>query len=584
METYFYSYFDLKKWLSEELREKYNENILCSIIDLGLIVSFDQDGETYFFEKDVFLCKKIMEENYHIEEEIKSAFGYRSDLLFDILKIGFGTFIKTSKGEKKKIPAYVRNITFDSMLDYDKIENGIICNLNGNLVASNNLYVIRYFEKVQERSNLIKKSSQRDFANTSTYMGIKRPIMDFVIDSIMPYCDNQTVFVDLMCGSGSVANVFSQFGKTYASDAQLFCRLLAKVQGKGFNTEKASVLLNKIYPDYLRNMEELNRLFGESVSKEANIFHMDMANLKNVFETYIEFINNTKLYSSTNCVSENINALINQRKQNSELCPYCLFTLYFANVYFGVEQSFQIDSIRYAIEQIDDKEDREWLTGVLIITASVIASNYGGHFAQPIKIEEKNIEFILEKRKKSAWLEFSRRLAAIAEESENSDNEISIITGPWERTLEWLEKQLMYNAVVYLDAPYKREDYSRYYHVLETLAKYDYPSSEYKSRSRSIKAGERFRSDFSTRNNKKIETIFVSIITRILNDNFVCAWSYSNNGSADILKIINEVKEKCMCDIFVYATDHKHMKQGKQGNRSVNNKIVEYCIVFKNCK
>ena len=47
-----------------------------------------------------------------------------------------------------------------------------------------------------------------------------------------------------------------------------------------------------------------------------------------------------------------------------------------------MEQSFQIDSIRYAIEQFEDKQLQDWMTGVLIITVSVVASNYGGHFAQ----------------------------------------------------------------------------------------------------------------------------------------------------------------------------------------------------------
>lgn len=584
MEAYFYSYYDMNKLLNRELREKYNEEKLNLIIDLGIVVPLEKEKQLYFLKKDFFICKKILEENYNIEKEINCVFGYRSDLLFDVLKIGNGTFVKVSKDKRSGLPAFIRNIFFDFIPVYLKMKDNAIYNWGENSIISNNFYVKKYLDEVQERRNVIKKIQKSDFANTSTYMGIKRPIMEFIMEAIIPNCNENTAFFDLMCGSGIISNVFSKYGTTYASDAQLFCRLLAKVQGQGMNSEKAYKLLDKIYPDYLYNMKKLDIMFAENINKEANIFHMDMANPQSVAETYLEFINNVELYSSTQKISESINCIIEERKQNNKLEPYCLFTLYFANIYFGVEQSFQIDSMRYAIDKIENIEDREWLLGVLIITASVIASNYGGHFAQPRKIEEKNIDTILEKRKRSAWLEFSKRMIAIAGESETREHEISMVEGPWDNAMDWFEKQSINNVLVYLDAPYKREDYSRYYHVLETLARYDYPCSEFKSRSRSSKLGERFRSEFSTRNAKKIDELFIAIITRILKNNFICAWSYSNNGNGDITKIISQVIEKSKCDVIIYAIEHKYKKQGKAKNRTLNNDVIEYCVIFKNSK
>ena len=134
---------------------------------------------------------------------------------------------------------------------------------------------------------------------------------------------------------------------------------------------------------------------------------------------------------------------------------------------------------------------------------------------------------------------------------------------------------------MYVDAPYKRDDYSRYYHVLETLARYDYPDSEYKSRTRSISKGERFRSEFSTRNVGKVENQFVFLITGVLKNNYVCAWSYSNNGSADMMRVIEGVLENKSCNVYIYAVEHRHMSQGKKRKERVRGKTVEYCIVFK---
>ena len=582
MQKYFYTYCELKNWLSMELEKKYDEEMLDDIVDRALIVSLNKEQTQYFIKKDVYLCKKVLEQNYEISDEIITFFGFRMDVFFDIIKITGGTFLKTLKGtEKKRIPAYIRNLFFFSdNKGYEKT-NEKTFDFPECTVVTDNLFSIKYLDKVKNREGLYAEFENNDFANTSTYMGIKKNIIDFLIESIIVHCNSKSVFVDLMCGSGSVANMFSKLGTTYASDSQLFCTLLAKVQGKGISVNKALEALTQIYYDYLHNMEKLKDLFGENIIIENNIFHMDLSNKNKILELYVQFVNNTQLYSSTGKNSKQIQLLVNQRKQNHKSFPYCLFTTYFSNIYFGMEQSFQIDSIRYAIEQFEDKQLQEWMIGVLIITASVVASNYGGHFAQPKKINQENLESILDQRKKSVWLEFSRRLMAIAEESEKRKAPIHIIPGPWQNALAFLKARNIRNALVYVDAPYKRDDYSRYYHVLETLARYDYPDSEYNCRTRSISKGERFRSEFSTRNIGKVENQFVFLITEILKSNHVCAWSYSNNGAADIMRVIEGVLENKSCNVYIYAVEHRHVSQGKKRKEVPNKKTVEYCIVFK---
>ena len=565
-----------------ELEKKYDEKMLDDIVDRGLIVSLNREQIQYFIEKDIYLCKKLLEQNYEISDDIISFFGFRMDVFFDIIKITDGTFLKSLKGsEKKRVPAYIRNLLFMSENKTYEKTNEKVFNLSECTVVSDNLFVIHYLDEVKKREGLYTEFENNDFANTSTYMGIKKNIIDFVMESIIIHSNPEGVFVDLMCGSGYVANIFSKLGTTYASDSQLFCTLLAKVQGNGISVNWALEALTQIYSDYLYNMEKLKDLFGEGIITENSIFHMDLSNKNKILDLYTQFVNNTELYSSTDNTSKHIQLLIDQRKQNHKLFPYCLFATYFSNIYFGMEQSFQIDSIRYAIEQFEDKQLQDWMTGVLIITVSVVASNYGGHFAQPKKNDQENLESILDQRKKSVWLEFSKRLMAVAEESEKRKEPIHIIPGPWQDALEFLKARNIRNALVYVDAPYKRDDYSRYYHVLETLARYDYPDSEHKSRTRSISKGERFRSEFSTRNVGKVENQFVFLITEILRNNYVCAWSYSNNGSADMMRVIEGVLEKKSCDIYIYAVEHRHVSQGKKRKESVSNKTVEYCIVFR---
>ena len=59
-------------------------------------------------------------------------------------------------------------------------------------------------------------------------------------------------------------------------------------------------------------------------------------------------------------------------------------------------------------------------------------------------------------------MNLSRKLIALCQESENAKNLIENVPGPWEKALIQAIKIIKSdNVVVYLDAPYKREEYSR---------------------------------------------------------------------------------------------------------------------------
>lgn len=151
MQKYFYTYCELKNWLSMEL-----EKMLDDIVDRGLIVSLNREQIQYFIEKDIYLCKKLLEQNYEISDDIISFFGFRMDVFFDIIKITGGTFLKSLKGsEKKRVPAYIRNLLFLSEnKTYEKI-NEKVFNLPECTVVSDNLFVIHYLDEVKKEKDCI---------------------------------------------------------------------------------------------------------------------------------------------------------------------------------------------------------------------------------------------------------------------------------------------------------------------------------------------------------------------------------------------------------------------------------------------
>lgn len=45
------------------------------------------------------------------------------------------------------------------------------------------------------------------------------------------------------------------------------------------------------------------------------------------------------------------------------------------------------------------------------------------------------------------------------------------------------------------------------------------------------------------------------------------------------MSVINCVKNKLPCEVFIYDIEHKHNTQGKWKKTQKN--IIEYCIIFK---
>ena len=569
-------------YLKKKLGKEFDRSLFDKIIDKALIVVIKRDDERYLYKNDLDVCRKIMHLNFDLSGADYVNVGYNETFLAEWIKIEAETFFCYRLQDSKKVaPVFVRNIMYMFNDKYEKC-NRMEYDVMGVTIVTYNKFVAQYIENAIYRKHCLDQIKTSNFANSSAYMGSKKSLVGFIVESLWPHIEDDSVILDIMCGSGAVSNALAQISDVYASDAQFFCRLLAKIQGKGFSEEKALKILNELYEYYIFNLRALQDECKDQLKFEKEVFDMDMSNPDLVFEKYEEYVEKVDLYSSTENTSEKIAEKIQLRKRNNKLFPYCLFTYYFSNIYFGLEQCIQIDCIRYAIDTIQSVEDREWVLGVLVVTVSAIASNHAGHFAQPKRVDEKSILKVIEKRKKSAWLEFSKRLISIAVESQRYSHNINIINGPWKNALTWLGDLNLSNLVVYLDAPYKRDEYSRYYHVLETIALYDYPASEKKGRLRSKLNGERFKTEFFSKNTCVVENNLKKIIVTILQVGRVCVWSYSDNGVASIINVVNMVLEEVTCNVYFYSIPHKHNSQRKKEKtyRSSVLNVMEYCIVF----
>lgn len=126
------------------------------------------------------------------------------------------------------------------------------------------------------------------------------------------------------------------------------------------------------------------------------------------------------------------------------------------------------------------------------------------------------------------------------------------------------------NAVVYADPPYAFVHYSRFYHAMETLVRYDYPQIQHvngkvvKGRYRE----GRHQSPFCIKTQGR--GAFADMFDGVKASASDLLLSYSNTGTIDIDVLISLAKEHfgAEYEVWVEVMDHTHMTMGRSKDRS----------------
>ena len=130
-------------------------------------------------------------------------------------------------------------------------------------------------------------------------------------------------------------------------------------------------------------------------------------------------------------------------------------------------------------------------------------------------------------------------------------------------------------TIVYADPPYSSVHYSRFYHVLETLVRYDHPKLEYKGRYRD----GRYQSPFDQKS--CVGDAFMRLFTAIKDKECHLLLSYSDNALLPE-KQLQEIAEKCLgsnYSVTRYSRDYHHMKMGRADESHLD--VHELLIAYK---
>lgn len=310
---------------------------------------------------------------------------------------------------------------------------------------------------------------------TLNYLGSKLRLLDFIEENVLKVAAEGQGICDLFAGSGCVSYKLSGRFNVTSCDIQFYSK----------------VICNALLGNVSISVDDVER-FIASVRKGKDVFEC--------FNTLIEIEERAIKDKDTEILTEilengsvevhhieNRPTVLQQQLQDTYeklknkglLNEKSLISRYYGGVYFSYRQSVWIDVILEAICKFVPKADRDFYLAALLSTASDIVGTVGKHFAQPLKARDSkgNIKITVYnkavKDKTVDTVELYRDWLLRYISLPKSGSDFFTIQGDYLDCLKNLPDSV---TTVYADPPYTRDHYSRFYHVLETIALRDIPT------------------------------------------------------------------------------------------------------------
>lgn len=380
------------------------------------------------------------------------------------------------------------------------------------------------------------------------YMGSKRNILDFVVESIDEIIDNEDQrLYDLFGGSAVVSGAFRDKLNVTCNDIQSYTGILAE-----------TYLSNYYWNEYDEGI--LDRIVEEA-QRKVNLFKTtydigDFDYLKNVSFDEIRILESNQ----QDLINFNFNGLDH------------LFAKNFSGTYWSYEQCLWIDAIS-SVARSEEYKDTFLYNVIMssLMFAMAYCTQSTGHYAQYRDVTESNMKDILLYRRKQILPLFERKFLSL-KELYNEDNNTQFNHNTTCQDYSILLDNIEDNSIVYADPPYQFVHYSRFYHALETLAKYDYPEVQFKGRYRT----DRHQSPFCIKT--KVKGAFQDMFNKIYAHHSSLVLSYSDTGMIsreDLILLAEEIFIDY--NIVVNELNHEHSTMGRQGDKSRN--VTEVLII-----
>lgn len=315
---------------------------------------------------------------------------------------------------------------------------------------------------------------------TLNYLGSKLRILKDIGNTIDEIDPDKGMVCDLFAGSGTVSAFLSENRKIICADIQEYSRVICSALLNRTEIDlKADKMVDSIKHDSVYT--ELSHIFLELIEYENNCRELSLKGNQAPLADYLERVS---IYSVKNDIYSfdkstplfYIQKTIVDILRERNLMNNSIITQNYGGIYFSVEQAIQIDSSISWINNNYTGIEKDKLTAAVISAVSEIVNTVGKQFAQPInprngkgEIKENIGKRVEKDRGLDYWSFFEKWIKVYMGCGEEGN---IVRCADYMEVIGNLPDEV---SVVYADPPYTRYHYSRYYHVLETIALYDMP-------------------------------------------------------------------------------------------------------------
>ena len=452
---------------------------------------------------------------------------------------------------------------------------------------------------------LVDAPSQSKPIRLIQYLGSKLNILDELVPELKTQIPFGGTCIDLFSGTAVVGQSLIGHCSVFSNDCSVFSKLLADVLIVGPSDASLDLPLPKVEvltnsQAYRKNADYLKTIYHDALVLEDKLVQSgDGDGLGEFCKTLPTWWKKKSCWRNTRKVRDFVGTFDRVPKQGQRFSfPACLFTTYYASSYFGLKQSIEIDSLRFAIEKLrgehrlTDWQAQALLAG-LISAISRSVSSAGKHFAQPLIVQgESQRPFALRRTLSDRLLQITGEMEMALVAIERSANQPRMQNRSFSIDFEKLTKEstelgsrgafLKYFGVhrvdcIYADPPYTAQQYSRFYHILETLIMYDYPNLQLQPRnSGSVTQGlyreGRHKSIFCSRTGAPVAFEALFSIASQVTDCLVLSYSSTNIGSGNPRMIETELIASLAKRYFGHTLERTLEHRYRKLNREEHNR------------
>lgn len=318
-----------------------------------------------------------------------------------------------------------------------------------------------------------------DVVRPIQYLGNKQRSLSTILSVIESTVPQHGAIADFFSGTSVVAQGIASLGRrSVAVDVSPACAVIARATlgvARGAGAVDSTQLTSLLNDEAAAIEHELRCIWAPYIAAEADALRVgDGEHLLELGQAVPQVWRNVP---STSAVDDALAEWA--RSSTGGVACQSILTPVYAGSYFSVLQAVELDARRRAVASMADRGDIDpWEEAALITSllsaASLCAFSPGKHFAQPHRIDAtKDLTFHAGR----ALTDRALSVAALAAESittltrharSGAENHVVL-----ERTVDDVTPDDLVAAgvaAVYADPPYTAQQYSRFYHVLDTLA------------------------------------------------------------------------------------------------------------------